>query len=64
MKNDESAEDRVKDALKVPLSYLFKTGKVEVDSKDTETGRTPLSYAVKGEHETVIKQLQCVATTS
>ena len=39
-----------------PVKLLLESGTVEVDSRD-DTGRTPLLYAAKGGHETVVKLL-------
>ncbi|KAF7509335.1 hypothetical protein GJ744_008058 [Endocarpon pusillum] len=42
------------DAIVKPL---LETGKVDVDSKDSDWGRTPLSYAAENGHERVVKLL-------
>ena len=39
------------------VKLLLATGKVEVDSKDTKYGRTPLSWAAENGHEAVVKLL-------
>jgi len=39
------------------VKQLLATDGVNLDSKDTEHGRTPLSWATANEHETVVKQL-------
>jgi ankyrin repeat protein len=39
------------------VKVLLATGKVDVDSKDTWHGQTPLSWAAKGGHEAVVKVL-------
>jgi ankyrin repeat protein len=40
------------------LKLLVDTGKVDVESKDSINGQTPLSWAAVGGHEAVIKLLQ------
>jgi ankyrin repeat protein len=39
------------------VKLLLDTGKVDLDSKDTDSGRTPLSWAAKNGHEAVGKLL-------
>ena len=39
------------------VKLLLKTGKVDVDFKDND-GQTPMSRAVEGGHEGVVKLLQ------
>jgi hypothetical protein len=39
------------------VKLLLATGKAEVDSKDTEYGRTPLSWAAENGHEAIVKLL-------
>ncbi|KAL4997728.1 hypothetical protein BDV10DRAFT_194905 [Aspergillus recurvatus] len=39
------------------IELLFKTGDTDVDSKDTEYGQTPLSWAAINGHEAVVKLL-------
>ena len=39
------------------VKLLLETGKVDVDSKDKDYGRTPLSWAAAGGHEAVVKLL-------
>jgi ankyrin repeat domain-containing protein 50 len=39
------------------VKLLLETGKVDVDSKDFEYGRTPLWWAAGGGHEAVVKLL-------
>jgi ankyrin repeat protein len=39
------------------VKLLLATGKVDVDSKDTGYGRTPLSWAAEEGHEAVVKLL-------
>ena len=39
------------------VKLLLATGKVDVDSKDTEYDQTPLSWAAAGGHEAVVKLL-------
>ena len=40
------------------VELLLATGKVDVDSKDSSYGQTPLSWAAEGGHEAVVKLLQ------
>jgi ankyrin repeat protein len=39
------------------VKLLLETGKVDLESKDTEYGQTPLSWAVRNGHESVVKLL-------
>jgi ankyrin repeat protein len=39
------------------VKLLLETGKANADSKDSYDGRTPLSWAAEGGHETVVKLL-------
>jgi ankyrin repeat domain-containing protein 50 len=39
------------------VKLLLETGKVDVDSKDTNNGRTPLWWAAENGHEAVVKLL-------
>ncbi|KAK3629305.1 hypothetical protein LTR56_013036 [Elasticomyces elasticus] len=39
------------------VKLLLDTGKVDVDAKDNEYGRTPLGWAAEGGHEAVVKLL-------
>jgi ankyrin repeat protein len=39
------------------VKLLLETGKVDVDSKDNNYGRTPLSWAAENGHEAVVKLL-------
>lgn len=48
-----AAERGYKSAVKL----LLKTGKVNVDLNDTETGRTPLSYAAEEGWEAIVTHL-------
>jgi len=43
--------------LDAVVKLLLETGKVNVDSKDSKYGRTPLSMAAENEHEMVVKLL-------
>jgi ankyrin repeat protein len=45
------------------VKLLLATGKVDIDPKDSEHGRTPLSWAAEGGHEAVVKLLQSAVTT-
>jgi len=40
------------------VKLLVETGKVDVDSKDTEYGQTPLSRAAAQGHEAMVKLLR------
>jgi Ankyrin repeats (3 copies) len=42
---------------KILLAFLLKTGKDDIDSKDTKDGRTPLWLAAREGHEAVVKLL-------
>jgi ankyrin repeat protein len=42
------------------VKLLLVTDKVDVDFKDTECGRTPLSWAAEGGHEAVVKLLLAI----
>jgi ankyrin repeat protein len=39
------------------VKLLFETGKVNIDSKNSNNGQTPLSWAAGREHSAVIKLL-------
>jgi ankyrin repeat protein len=39
------------------IKLLHDTGKVDVDCKDSECGRTPLSWAAEKGHDAVVKLL-------
>jgi ankyrin repeat protein len=43
------------------IKLLLATGEVDVDSKDTEYGRTPLWWAARNGHEAVVKLLQSLS---
>jgi ankyrin repeat domain-containing protein 50 len=45
---------------KTVVKLLFETGKVDLDSKDSWSGRTPLWWAAGNGHETVVKLLEKV----
>jgi ankyrin repeat protein len=42
------------------VKLLLATGKVDVDTKDSVYGRTPLSRAAENGHEAVVKLLRSV----
>ena len=45
------------------VKLLLDTGKVDVDSKDSQYGRTPLSWAAAKEHKAVVKLLLDTGST-
>ncbi|OCL09099.1 ankyrin, partial [Glonium stellatum] len=45
------------DGHEAMVKLLLTTGRVDVDSKDKDYGRTPLSWAAENGHEAVVKLL-------
>jgi ankyrin repeat domain-containing protein 50 len=49
--------ERARRGHEAVVKLLLETGKADVDSKDTEDGRTPLSWAARSGHKAVVKLL-------